>query len=61
MILKIGRILKELQPSSVIVQGDTNSVVASAFATIKSRIPLVHVEAGLRLMIGEHLKSIIEE
>jgi UDP-N-acetylglucosamine 2-epimerase (non-hydrolysing) len=48
MILKIGRILKELQPSSVIVQGDTNSVVASAFATIKSRIPLVHVEAGLR-------------
>ena len=48
MILKIGRILKELQPSSVIVQGDTNSVVASAFAAIKSRIPLVHVEAGLR-------------
>ncbi len=35
MILKIGRILKELQPSSVIVQGDTNSVVASAFAADK--------------------------
>ncbi len=48
MILKIGSILKELQPSSVIVQGDTNSVVASALAAIKSRIPLVHLEAGLR-------------
>lgn len=48
MILKVGSILKGLQPSSVIVQGDTNSVVASAFAAIKSRIPLVHLEAGLR-------------
>ena len=48
MILKIGSALNELQPSSVIVQGDTNSVVASGLAAIKSRIPLVHLEAGLR-------------
>jgi UDP-N-acetylglucosamine 2-epimerase (non-hydrolysing) len=48
MILKIGSLLKQIKPSSVIVQGDTNSVVASGLAAIKSRIPLVHLEAGLR-------------
>ena len=40
--------LKQVKPSSVIIQGDTNSVVASGLAAIKSRIPLVHLEAGLR-------------
>jgi UDP-N-acetylglucosamine 2-epimerase (non-hydrolysing) len=48
IILKVGDVLKKLQPSSVIVQGDTNSVVASALAAIKSKIPLIHLEAGLR-------------
>ena len=48
MILKIGSVLKQVKPSSVIIQGDTNSVVASGLAAIKSRIPLVHLEAGLR-------------
>ena len=45
---KVGSLLKEIQPSSVIVQGDTNSVVAAALAAIKSKIPLIHLEAGLR-------------
>jgi UDP-N-acetylglucosamine 2-epimerase (non-hydrolysing) len=48
MISKIGSVLKEIKPSSVIIQGDTNSVVASGLAAIKSRIPVVHLEAGLR-------------
>jgi UDP-N-acetylglucosamine 2-epimerase (non-hydrolysing) len=45
---KVGSLLKEIQPSSVIVQGDTNSVVAAALVAIKSKIPLIHLEAGLR-------------
>ena len=48
MISKIGGVLKQVEPESVIVQGDTNSVLASGLAAIKSRIPLVHLEAGLR-------------
>jgi UDP-N-acetylglucosamine 2-epimerase (non-hydrolysing) len=48
MISKVGSVLKELQPSSVIVQGDTNSVVVASLAAIKSKIPLIHLEAGLR-------------
>ena len=48
MMPNIGGLLKEIHPSSVIVEGDTNSVVAAALATIKSKIPLIHLEAGLR-------------
>jgi UDP-N-acetylglucosamine 2-epimerase len=48
MILQIGSVLKQVEPSSVITQDDTNSVVASALAAIKSQIPLVNLEAGLR-------------
>lgn len=48
MIPKVGSLLKELHPSSVIVQGDTNSVVAATLAAIKSKVPVIHLEAGLR-------------
>ena len=48
IILKADDILEEFAPSLVLVQGDTNSVLASSLAAAKRDIPIAHLEAGLR-------------
>src|ERR1051325_9462968 len=47
-MLETGRVLRELQPDLVVVQGDTTTAVAAAMAAIYAGIEVAHVEAGLR-------------
>jgi len=44
----IERILRQESPDVILVEGDTNSVLASALAAVKLHIKVGHVEAGLR-------------
>jgi len=48
VILGITRVLEQEQPDCVLIQGDTTTVMATALAAFYQRIPVGHVEAGLR-------------
>jgi UDP-N-acetylglucosamine 2-epimerase (non-hydrolysing) len=48
IMMKMDQLLGRLESSIVLVEGDTNSVLASALAANKRAIATGHVEAGLR-------------
>ena len=48
LLTGIGRVLDDERPDWVVVQGDTATAMAGALAAYYRRIPVAHVEAGLR-------------
>ena len=57
MMVGLEKVMLEQSPNWVIVFGDTNSTLAGVLSAAKLKIPVAHVEAGLR----EHNRHIPEE
>ncbi len=58
------RVIKTTKPKVVLVEGDTNGVLASALAAVKLNVRVGHVEAGLRSydlrMPEEHNRRLVD-
>jgi UDP-N-acetylglucosamine 2-epimerase (non-hydrolysing) len=48
IIRRLGQIVQKNKPHMIMVQGDTTTAFCGAFVGFTNRIPVAHVEAGLR-------------
>lgn len=48
LLLEVDRVLLQERPSLILVQGDTTTVMAAALSGFYQKIPIGHIEAGLR-------------
>jgi len=64
IITLIEKVVKKARPKVVLVEGDTNGVLASALAAVKLNVSVGHVEAGLRSfdlrMPEEHNRRLVD-
>jgi UDP-N-acetylglucosamine 2-epimerase (non-hydrolysing) len=61
---KVGIIINQIKPSLVLVEGDTNSVLASTLSALKCNVPIAHIESGLRSYdwktVEEHNRRMVD-
>lgn len=48
VVAQVARMLREVRPAAILVQGDTTTVLGAAIGAFYERVPIGHVEAGLR-------------
>jgi UDP-N-acetylglucosamine 2-epimerase len=48
VLTNLGAVLSDLRPDRILVQGDTTTTMAASIAAFYEKIPVGHVEAGLR-------------
>ena len=48
VVTSVTEVMRERKPAAVLVQGDTTTVLGTALAAFYERVPIGHVEAGLR-------------
>ncbi|MXP10895.1 non-hydrolyzing UDP-N-acetylglucosamine 2-epimerase [Pseudoblastomonas halimionae] len=48
LLVELGKVMDDVKPDRVLVQGDTATVMCGALAAYYRKIPVDHVEAGLR-------------
>lgn len=50
LLRKVGKVMREEKPDMVMVQGDTTTTFISSLCAFYQKIPVAHLEAGLRTM-----------